>query len=203
MEEKTSEKDDIKYREIDKKIDEYLKIAFDNFDKYIPVKEDDTLILLKAHLLAEYYINQLIILFYEADGYKKVEDDFSEKIKYIENIRNTKDKQILKGSEIKAIRRLNNTRNKLSHEIEYNISEADVDLMGFCFGSRYIHQKFKRKNLKISLLWVLQQIINVVLYTKVITKILMDEEIHSLEKKHKQNIDNTPDKENPQISIVK
>jgi len=145
---------------VDKKVDSRLEAFMALFRKHLPVSENTLVLLLKGHLLIEYILNHLIIL--EKEGSAKLVEElgFAEKLEIVEK------EKILEGQKILPIKRLNKIRNKLSHELEYQITEADVDYLGFCLGKDYIHRKTRLLEdhsgdnlLRYLLVWVLAKLI--------------------------------------------
>ena len=99
-------------------------------------KPSDVLII-KAHLLCEYYINQLLIL-REICSVKEMESfTFHEKIEKVFDLNNVEEKITFD-----YVNRLNRLRNKVGHELDYTLSESDVDLLGYVQGKEYIFQKY-------------------------------------------------------------
>jgi len=47
---------------------------------------------------------------------------------------------------IDVLKQLNKYRNRASHELQYNLTERDIDLIGSPFGEYYIKRKKKDKN---------------------------------------------------------
>lgn len=151
---------------------ELIDKMFDKFDRHIAIKGNSVIVLLRSHLLVEYYLNQLIIIYGGVSGYKKCEEaDFFEKIDYIEQLK------LILPERCDAIRRLNKIRNKLSHELEYEISESDIDSIGFCLGKGYIAEKFKKEMSSEKLLDYVLRMVVIFAYIPITNKILEDEKI--------------------------
>lgn len=148
------------FNKIEKELGLLIDRMFAIIDKHTAGIQDSGLIFLKFHLLIEYIINQIIILYSGSeDGYKKSDDDFFDKVNYMETLKDLG----IKGKETESLRRLNKVRNKLSHELEYKISESDIDSIGFCLGEEYIMHKFKldfykEENIKNLLIFVMQRV---------------------------------------------
>ena len=119
----------------------------------LPDSPSDTLII-KAHLLCEYYVNQLLILrglcsFKEVDSLK-----FWEKIK--KAFENGKPNEKLAFN---YLNQLNKLRNRVGHELEYSLSESDVDSLGYVAGKDYILEKYKSDTNERRLRAVLERIV--------------------------------------------
>lgn len=96
------------------------------------------ILIMKAHLLCEYYLNQLLIL-REICSAKDLESwTFHEKIEKTLDLNNEKEKLIFD-----YVNRLNRLRNKVGHELEYTLSESDVDSLGYVQGKEYILNKYE------------------------------------------------------------
>lgn len=102
-----------------------------------PEKPEDILII-KAHLLCEYYVNQLLIL-RETCSAKELESlTFNEKIKKAFKLDDKDEKLVFDYAN-----RLNKLRNKVGHELDYTLSESDVDSLGYVQGKDYILNKYE------------------------------------------------------------
>ena len=94
--------------------------------------------IIKSHLLSEYYINQILIL-REICSVKDIETwTFHEKIEKALNLTNAEEKLIFDYNN-----RLNKLRNKVGHELEYSLSESDIDSLGYVQGKDYILNKYE------------------------------------------------------------
>lgn len=102
-------------------------------------KPADVLII-KAHLLCEYYINQLLIL-KEICSAKDIESQsFYQKMEKARTVFNFQDD--LQKKAFEKIGRLNKLRNEVGHELNYALSESDVDALGYLDGKQYILDKY-------------------------------------------------------------
>ena len=107
--------------------------------KHLSVTQSAETMLLRAQLLAEYYVNSLLAFALPiGEGYIFSGDKtrFSDKLKKLQNIK------LLRENQIEAIIRLNRLRNKFGHEIDYKVTESDLDYLGFCFGKKYFQDKY-------------------------------------------------------------
>ncbi len=102
-------------------------------------KPADVLII-KAHLLCEYYMNHILIL-KEVCSAKDIESQsFFQKVEKIKGILNFQDEIQVKT--FQKISLLNKLRNKVGHELTYSLSESDVDALGYLEGRQYILDKY-------------------------------------------------------------
>lgn len=108
--------------------------------KYISVSATEEIMILRAQLLTEYYLNSLLVCLLEPDeGYYFSSD----RIRFADKMKKLRELKILPTSEVEAIQRLNRLRNKFGHDINYQVSESDLDYLGFCFGKEYLSEKYK------------------------------------------------------------
>jgi hypothetical protein len=130
MTEKISESD-----EIIKKEDE-LDPDFLKFTKTILPDSDPVSMILKCHLLAEFYLDRLInIMMPRGDIITESRFQFSEKLKIIDAL------DILNKKIIDSLGKLNSIRNDCSHVLDYIISETDIEKLGMCFRDDYLIDK--------------------------------------------------------------
>ena len=114
---------------IDKQI---LRFSRD-IGKHLSESLEPELLLLKGHLLIEYYLGLLLIL---NDEKKEIlEETFYKKIQ------RSKELNIVGDPYMESIFCLNRLRNRMAHELEYTISESDVDSISMPFGKEYILKK--------------------------------------------------------------
>lgn len=127
------------FRAVEKKIDTYLS----------PEQPPDVLII-KAHLICEYYINQ-ILLVKELCNSKEIRDlTFFNKMQKAFKLENAQEKFIYD-----KIDALNKLRNKTGHELEYKLSESDVDELGYINGKEYIFKKYDFESIEKALHYLL------------------------------------------------
>ena len=113
--------------------------GFIRFMKAADPKNDPVLMILKCHLLAEFYMDKLLIaalprgdILVDED---KVQLMFFNKLSVVEAL------NILSKKIIDSLKKLNKLRNDCSHEQDYEISECDIDKLGNPFGVDYLKQK--------------------------------------------------------------
>jgi len=87
---------------------------------------------LRFHLLIEYYLDLIISNFLKR-GFVLVDSNitFSQKINIVDSF------GVVPENIIISIKKLNTLRNKSAHDIDYQISEKDVDNIGRPFGKNY------------------------------------------------------------------
>jgi hypothetical protein len=102
--------------------------------KHLNSAEPDVLII-KTHLICEYYLSQLIAL--ENGSFLKLNfpDKVSRAIKHNEQT-------------CEILRLLNTLRNKIGHELNYTLSESDIDSLGYKLYSsqEYVIKKYDYEN---------------------------------------------------------
>ncbi len=106
-----------------------------------PDKPSDVLII-KANLICEYYLNQVLILVdaFTMDEIKR--SGFHHKISKLKDFKSNL-KSFQDGKKVAdRLLRLNKLRNKVGHELEYNLSESDIDELGMFGGKNYIINKY-------------------------------------------------------------
>ncbi len=129
-----------------------LKVLIEDFSRHIDPEKDPFVILLKGHLLLEYYLNQIVLL--STKGIKDIDKKgFFEKIKILESV----DANLFIDGTFDSLKKLNEIRNRLSHSLNFKITESEIDTVGFYFGKEYVLEKYKNPNNKEFLLkWVLK-----------------------------------------------
>lgn len=107
-----------------------------DFDKFIkatsPVDELITMVL-RVHLLSEYYLDRILLTkIPRADiFFEKARPTFASKLSL------TKSFSFTARDILDSLKRLNDIRNKCSHDFNYSVSEADIDMVGRPFGKKY------------------------------------------------------------------
>ena len=118
----------------------------DGFLKFMDAIEGhskDVSIILRCHLLAEYFLDQIILStllrgdLIVTDGHLT----FTNKLLLVKSL------DIINDDVLTSIKHLNTVRNNCSHQMNYNVSEADIDLIGRPFGKEYSKSKQKIKEL--------------------------------------------------------
>jgi hypothetical protein len=93
-------------------------------------------------LLVEYYLEQIIhSQLKRADIFlTEARPTFSTKILLVKSL------DVVDDNLMTSVSNLNKVRNLCTHEMEYSISEANIDLIGRPFGKTYIETKRDRKD---------------------------------------------------------
>lgn len=148
--ENNSNKREAREKTMTEQIDETLDVIINNFDRHLSNIDDPLIVFLKGHLLIEYYMNQLIILYDVVSNPHEINKlSFAQKISEIEKhdnlARQNKNGKVVfkKETTLNVLRIINKVRNNLAHELEYTMKESDIDSIGFCLGKDYIYDKYK------------------------------------------------------------
>jgi len=132
---------------INKKAEENCSDGFLKFMDALKGHSKDVSIILRCHLLAEYFLDQIIIVSLSRgdliinDGHL----NFPDKLLLVKSL-DTIDDDVLT-----SVKHLNTVRNHCSHQMDYKISEADIDLIGRPFGKEYSKSKQRIKKIDILL----------------------------------------------------
>jgi len=108
--------------------------------RYISLSSTEEIMILRAQLLTEYYVNSLLVYLLPSDEGHYYSSD---RVRFSDKIKKLKESEVFSSSEIEAIQRLNRLRNKFGHDIDYQVLESDVDYLGFCFGKDYLANKYR------------------------------------------------------------
>ncbi|MBP6859089.1 MAG: hypothetical protein KBC69_00485 [Candidatus Magasanikbacteria bacterium] len=153
------------------------------FSKEVAKEKDLAIILLKGHLLIEYYLNHVIL--YWDDKARVDGKSFFEKVNLIES------KKIFQDNTTVSLHALNKVRNDLSHKLDFSISESEIDRIGFHLGKIYIVEKFKNNPENENYLQRLLMLVLIKLLTKVCLPLFVKmEEEKSVFKDKNETIDN-------------
>jgi hypothetical protein len=122
-----------------------LKDKLAVIDQYINQQSDDLVLILRVHLLIEHYIEEIIRLSVKRSDY--IIDDgrvtFYHKLCFLQSL------DVIPENYIASILKLNKIRNNYSHELNYKISERDIDLIGIPLGEQYNDIKLKPHKIKL------------------------------------------------------
>lgn len=144
---------------IKKEAEKHANNFIEKIKKFLSSENPSDVLIIKAHLLCEYYFDQMLILkeLTSANDLKKL--TFFHKVKKIsENDSSMKsDEQFRKA--INLCYGLNKLRNKVGHELDFVLAESDVDGLGYIIGKSYILKKHDFKSLEHNLLDILQNIV--------------------------------------------
>jgi len=119
---------------------EELSEGFLKFQKAMKNKTSSVSKLLNCHLLAEYFLEQIIHISIKRGDILLTEARpmFSLKLIIVKSL------DVVDDSIITSIKHLNTVRNLCSHEMEYEITEANIDLIGRPFGKDYTEIRNKK-----------------------------------------------------------
>lgn len=178
-----------------KEIEEAVKISMrqqlsavtEKFEANVKYESNDEVVILKSHLVVEYYLNQILALFSESRN--KIDKlDFYEKVDEIEKVEKLKKEGYIKPETFASVRALNKVRNEMGHELDFKFTEHHVDKVGFPLGEDYILKKFQNKlNPKALFLYVMFCVVQA-LYTPIAMEVAMNkiEEIKKVSKEKPQ-----------------
>ena len=110
-------------------IDKHIRVVRKQIDTYLADSQSSDILIIKTHLICEYYLNQIIIFKETVDYNEMKKMSFFQKNEKTFNLNNQLEKIIF--LKLKA---LNDIRNKISHELEYRLTESDVDMLGYING---------------------------------------------------------------------
>ncbi len=122
------------------------KVCSEGFLKFIDAlngHSKDVSIILRCHSVAEYFLDQIILTSLSrgdliiTDGHFT----FNNKLLLVRSL------NVVKDDILTSIKHLNTVRNNCSHQMDYSVSEGDIDLIGRPFGKDY--SESRRKNKKI------------------------------------------------------
>lgn len=121
-------------------IDPEVLAGYVRFKQVMESCHDDVTKVLRGHLLAEYYIDRLIGLYFPRS------DIIINKFRYLNDKLNILEAlSFLPQNLVDAIRNLNSLRNSCSHVLNYVLVESDVDKIGRPFGLKYEKIKQEKK----------------------------------------------------------
>jgi hypothetical protein len=116
----------------DKPSEGYLK-----FKRAMDGQSKDVAAILNCHLVSEYYLDQII-----HSQIPRADVLFTEgRLTYANKLTLVKALDVISDSIISSLKGLNKVRNQCSHELDYTVTEANLDLIGRPFGKSYIQNK--------------------------------------------------------------
>lgn len=125
---------------------------FEKFLKTVPSSSDAVTMILRCHLLAEYYLDKVIELkIPRGDIITDSRFQFSEKILIVEAI------DIINKNLLDTIKKLNKIRNSCSHVISYDITEEDIEKLRAPLKLKPVEYKNKKDSLHGTLLSIMAQ----------------------------------------------
>lgn len=135
-------------------IKNHLRVLKDKLIKFLINGTSPDILIIKSHLICEYYLNQILILKEICSANNINTMVFAEK--------NNKalDQSVLNEKlSYDSLKILNNLRNKVGHELEYVLSESDIDNLGFLRGKNYILDKYSFETLSDQLRSILTDVV--------------------------------------------
>lgn len=122
-------------------------------DKYLASGTASDVLIIKTHLICEYYLNQILIL-KDICTASQIEDlTFYKKLEKALDRSNKFEMETFIG-----LGQLNKLRNKVGHELEYALSESDLDKLGLFEGKEYLIKKYEFDSHEETLIYVLRSI---------------------------------------------
>ncbi len=110
--------------------------GYEKFINAADLKHDEVTIVLRSHLLVEYYLDQIILL-----NIPRGDVLLDQKFSFIQKTYIVESLEVLPERLINSVKNLNSIRNRCSHDLDYKISEVDVDKIGMPFGKSYLEIK--------------------------------------------------------------
>lgn len=103
--------------------------------------EEPVLIILKCHLLSEYYLNELLMS--QLPRSDHIINSHRAQFGYMQKLCIIDAMQIIPNDYVDSLTQLNKVRNNCGHESQYTVTEKDIDNIGTPFGLKY--SQLKRK----------------------------------------------------------
>ncbi len=133
----------------------------EDFNKRVKSEQDISNVLLKGHLLVENMLREDLAILDITKGINRI--SFYEKTKRLsETSTGTVEMLGIVKEIVPILFALNETRNNLAHNLEFKVSETDVNNIGLNIGSSFILQKYKTgsSNTRENLLFCLDYIVD-------------------------------------------
>lgn len=110
--------------------------GFERFMEALKSAPTDTSKILNCHLLAEYYLEQIIhARLPRGDILLDANFTFANKLTVVEAL------QVVTHATTSSIRALNKVRNACSHQLDYKVTESAIDAIGQPFAEVYVKAK--------------------------------------------------------------
>jgi hypothetical protein len=136
-------------------IKDILDKELDKIDDAIKSQPEELILILQAHLFVENIIDEILCsILKRGDILTENNLSFYQKLLVIQA------SGIIESYLIDILKRLNNIRNKFSHQLQYHLSEKDIDSIGAPFGELY--KKIKKSDSecpKVRLRWIIYSLI--------------------------------------------
>lgn len=134
--------------------DKEVEISSNKFVKAASRELDPVSIVLRLHLLAEFFLDQIIIAKLSRGDLLVDHFTFIQKLRIVDSF------SVLEHKEVDSLRNLNTVRNRCSHDLDYQLTESDIDRIGRPFGKQYADIKTENhENIKNLLINTLQVVI--------------------------------------------
>jgi hypothetical protein len=128
---------------VDEEIKKHSVFVMEKIKKFLSGEKPADVLIIKSHLLCEYYLNQILII----KGISEAKE--IDKLTFFDKNNKAFDLNITNQKNIhNRLSRLNKLRNKIGHELEYSLSEYDVDSLGHLTGKKYILDKYDFNNIE-------------------------------------------------------
>ncbi len=151
------------------------------FEKRVSNETDLTTILLKGHLLIEYYLDHVLLLLFD----KEVNLN---SLSFFQKVEKLKQKNCFTDDIFRSLRKLNDIRNNLAHRLDFKISFSEIDSVGFCLGKEYVLKKFEEEGEgeRTLLLYVIDELTFSV-FMPIFREVLQAEKKKALDKKAEED----------------
>ena len=133
-----------------KEIDKHVRVLKEKINKFLSGEKPSDVLIIKSHLISEYYLNQILVLKNLFPPQEIDQLNFYEKNKKSFDLQTPNEKNIYE-----RLKKLNKLRNKVGHELEYTLSEFDVDTLGYLTGKDYILIKYDYEKIEDLLRFIL------------------------------------------------
>lgn len=115
----------------------HIRVLRGKIDKFLSKEKPSDVLIIKSHLICEYYINQILIV----KGVCVAKE--INKLTFFDKVNKSFDTNVPEQKNIhEKMIGLNKLRNKVGHELEYILSESDVDTLGYITGKEYVLEKY-------------------------------------------------------------
>ena len=112
-------------------------VGYQKFVKATSGHSKDVSAILNIHLVAEYYLDQIILISLpRADVLlNETRLTFALKLLIVKSL------DVVSDDVVASLKGLNRVRNLCSHELEYRVTESNIDLIGRPYGKKYTSYK--------------------------------------------------------------
>lgn len=124
-------------KQIESDVAKHIRVLRGKITKFLSEEKPSDVLIIKSHLICEYYINQVLIVKDSCTAKEITNLSFYDKVNKAFDTKNSEEK-ILHDK----MTGLNKLRNKVGHELEYVLSESDVDTLGYITGKEYVFNKY-------------------------------------------------------------